>query len=52
MEQFDRITTDITRVNGDGCIRNLRLTAADALHYELGSIPFRITLISGMRSEN
>jgi hypothetical protein len=25
MEQFDRITTDITRMNGEPCIRKFRL---------------------------
>jgi uncharacterized protein (DUF433 family) len=25
MEQFDRITTDITQMNGEPCIRSLRL---------------------------
>jgi hypothetical protein len=31
MEQFDRITTDITRMNGEPCIRNLRLTVRRVL---------------------
>src|SRR6516225_1490328 len=26
MERFDRITTDVTRMNGEPCIRDLRLT--------------------------
>jgi hypothetical protein len=31
MEQFDRIPTDVTRMNGEPCIRNLRLTVRRVL---------------------
>ena len=31
MEQFDRITTDVTRINGEPCIRDLRLTVRRVL---------------------
>lgn len=31
MEQFDRITTNVTRMNGEPCIRDLRLTVRRVL---------------------
>ena len=31
MEKFDRITIDVTRLNGEPCIRNLRLTVRRVL---------------------
>ncbi|HWZ42428.1 MAG TPA: DUF433 domain-containing protein [Candidatus Saccharimonadales bacterium] len=31
MEHFDRITTDIARMNGEPCIRDLRLTVRRVL---------------------
>ena len=43
MEQFDRITTDITRMNGEPCIRNLRLTVRRVLE-ALATYPDRAEL--------
>ncbi len=31
MEKFDRITTDVARMNGEPCIRDLRLTVRRVL---------------------
>ena len=31
MEQFDRITTNVTRLNGEPCIRDLRITVRRVL---------------------
>jgi uncharacterized protein (DUF433 family) len=31
MEQFDRITSDLNRMSGEPCIRNLRLTVRRVL---------------------
>jgi uncharacterized protein (DUF433 family) len=31
MERFDRITTNVTRMNGEPCIRDLRLTVRRVL---------------------
>src|SRR6476660_1173478 len=43
MQQFDRITTNITRMNGDPCIRDLRLTVRRMLE-ALATYPDRIEL--------
>ena len=43
MERFDRITTDITRMNGEACIRNLRLTVRRLLE-ALATYPDRAEL--------
>jgi uncharacterized protein (DUF433 family) len=43
MEQFDRITTDITRMNGEPSIRNLRLTVRRVLE-ALATYPDRAEL--------
>ena len=43
MEQFDRITTDIARMNGEPCIRNLRLTVRRVLE-ALATYPDRAEL--------
>src|SRR5215813_10967716 len=44
MGQFDRITTDITRMNGEPCIRNLRLTVRRVLE-ALATYPDRGELL-------
>ncbi len=43
MEQFDRITTDVTRINGEPCIRDLRLTVRRVLE-ALATYPDRAEL--------
>src|SRR5258708_7362726 len=43
MERFDRITTDITRMNGEPCIRDLRLTVRRVLE-ALATYPDRTEL--------
>jgi uncharacterized protein (DUF433 family) len=43
MEQFDRITTDPTRMIGEPCIRNLRLTVRRVLE-ALATYPDRAEL--------
>jgi len=48
MEQFNRITTDITRMNGEPCIRDLRLTVRRVLE-ALATYPDRAELIMGSR---
>src|SRR5579871_6360744 len=43
MEHFNRITTDITRMNGEPCIRGLRLTVRRVLE-ALATYPDRAEL--------
>ena len=43
MEKFDRITTNIARMNGEPCIRNLRLTVRRVLE-ALATYPDRAEL--------
>ena len=43
MEKFDRITTNIARMNGERCIRNLRLTVRRVLEAP-GTYPDRAEL--------
>jgi uncharacterized protein (DUF433 family) len=43
MEQFDRITTDVARMNGEPCIRDLRLTVRRVLE-ALATYPDRTEL--------
>jgi uncharacterized protein (DUF433 family) len=43
MEKFDRITTDVVRMNGEPCIRNLRLTVRRVLE-ALAAYPDRAEL--------
>jgi uncharacterized protein (DUF433 family) len=43
MEQFDRITTDVTRMNGEPYIRNLRLSVRRVLE-ALATYPDRAEL--------
>lgn len=43
MESFDRITTDPARLNGEPCIRNLRLTVRRVLE-ALATYPDRAEL--------
>ena len=43
MERFDRITTDIARMNGEPCIRDLRLTVRRVLE-ALAAYPDRAEL--------
>jgi uncharacterized protein (DUF433 family) len=45
MEQFDRITTDVNRMNGEPCIRNLRLTVRRVIE-ALATYPDRAELKS------
>jgi uncharacterized protein (DUF433 family) len=43
MEQFDRITTDITQMNGEPCIRSLRLMVRRVLE-ALAAYPDQVEL--------
>jgi len=43
MERFDRITTNVTRMNGEPCIRDLRLTVRRVLE-ALATYPDRAEL--------
>jgi len=43
MEQFDRITTNVSRLNGEPCIRDLRLTVRRVLE-ALATYPDRAEL--------
>ena len=43
MEQFDRITTNVARLNGEPCIRDLRLTVRRVLE-ALATYPDRAEL--------
>jgi uncharacterized protein (DUF433 family) len=45
MEQFDRITSDVNRMNGEPCIRSLRLTVRRVLE-ALAAYPDRAELKS------
>jgi uncharacterized protein (DUF433 family) len=45
MGQFDRITSDVNRMNGEPCIRNLRLTVRRVLE-ALATYPDRAELKS------
>ena len=43
MEQFDRITTNVARLNGEPCIRDLRLAVRRVLE-ALATYPDRVEL--------